>query len=50
METTEQKGGRRAEEKQRLSEPVSDTLLENQRLQQRVNQLETERPTPGVKS
>jgi transposase len=31
------------EEKQRLSEPVSDTLLENQRLQQRVSQLETER-------
>jgi transposase len=33
----------RREEKQRLSRPVSDTLLENQRLQQRISQLETER-------
>lgn len=33
----------RREEKQRLSGPASDTLLENQRLQQRISQLETER-------
>lgn len=33
----------RKEEKQRLPGPVSHTLLENQRLQQRVSQLETER-------
>jgi len=31
------------EEKQHLSGPVSDTLLENQRLLQRVSQLEVER-------